>query len=221
MSMRRQSRRRRTQEERRDETRAAVLDATVECLATRGYSQTTTTRIARHAKVSRGALLHYYPSKQQLLAAAVEHVFQRRIGEFREAFAALPSGADRRAAAVDLLWAMFRGSTFHAWLELLVAARSDRNLHEQVAGITTRFADAVDATYLELFPEPNQPGPFFGLAPRFVFAVLQGLALERIAFGDAPELAELIAALKALAPLAIGDDSHAASPPSDEERRMQ
>src|SRR2546425_10499181 len=86
--------RRRTQEERRDETRGAVLDAPVECLASRGYSQTTTIRIARSAGVSRGALLHYYPSKQRLLAAAVEHVFQRRIAEFRSAFAALPEDAD-------------------------------------------------------------------------------------------------------------------------------
>jgi AcrR family transcriptional regulator len=219
VAQRRSSRRRRTQEERREETRAAVLDATVDCLATRGYSGTTTARIARQAKVSRGALLHYYPSKHQLLAAAVEHVFRRRVEEFREAFAALPRGADRRAGAVDLLWAMFRGPTFHAWLELLVAARSDRKLLEHVAGITTRFAETVDTTYHELFPQPEDPGPFFGLAPRFVFAVLQGLALERIAFGDAPQLAELIAALKALAPLAIGDAAHAGG--ADDERRLQ
>jgi hypothetical protein len=50
-----------------------------------------------------------------------------------------------------------------------------------------------------------------------VFAVLQGLALERIAFGDAPVLAELLDVLKALAPLAIGADDGTRS----DERRIQ
>src|SRR5947207_660303 len=46
----RRTRRRRSQEERREATRGAVLDATVECLAERGYAGTTTTRIARRAQ---------------------------------------------------------------------------------------------------------------------------------------------------------------------------
>ncbi|HJQ85513.1 MAG TPA: helix-turn-helix domain-containing protein [Candidatus Binatia bacterium] len=211
---------RRSQEERREETRGAVLDATVECLASRGYARTTTAAIAHRAGVSRGALLHYYPSKQQLLAAAVEHVFARRTEEFRRAFATLPRDVDHRAAAVDLLWTMFSGPTFQAWLELVVAARSDRKLLEQVAGITTRFGETVDATYHELFPVPEDPGPFFGLAPRFVFALLQGLALERVVIGDAPRVAELLDVVKALAPLALPAEA-AAAIPEPIERRSQ
>src|SRR5437762_7609305 len=72
----RRTRRRRSQEERRDATRGAVLDATVECLAERGYAGTTTTRIARRARVSRGALLHYYASKIELLTSAIEHILR-------------------------------------------------------------------------------------------------------------------------------------------------
>src|SRR5437870_7490912 len=108
----RRTRRRRSQEERREATRGAVLDATVECLAELGYSGTTTTRIARRARVSRGALLHYYASKIDLLTGAVEHIFRRRDEEFRAAVAALPAGADRHSAAVDILWKMFSGPSF-------------------------------------------------------------------------------------------------------------
>src|SRR5439155_1026260 len=70
----RRTRRRRSQEERREATRGAVLDATVECLAERGYAGTTTTRIARRARVSRGALLHYYASKIELLTSAIDRI---------------------------------------------------------------------------------------------------------------------------------------------------
>src|SRR5262249_25898018 len=152
------ARRRRTQEQRREETRGAVLDATVECLADLGYSGATTTRIARRAGVSRGALLHYYSSKIDLLTSAVEHIFRRRTEEFRAAFAALPADVDRQAAAVDLLWPMFSSSTFYAWLELVVAARSDRKLLREVSRITGEFADDVLATFRELFPAVDSPG---------------------------------------------------------------
>lgn len=200
----RRARPHRSQEERREETKGAVLDATVECLAELGYSRTTTTRIARRAGVSRGALLHHYSSKIQLLTSAVEHIFQRRTEEFRAAFAALPAEVDRRASAVDILWAMFSSSTFYAWLELVVAARSDRKLLREVSRITTQFAENVRATYRELFPEAAAPDEHRDLVPSFTFAFLQGLALDRIAMEDELMLSELLVMLKNLAALVLG-----------------
>src|SRR2546422_4551883 len=129
----RRIRRRRSQEERREATRGAVLDATVECLAERGYAGTTTTRIARRARVSRGALLHYYASKVELLTSAIEHILRRREQEFRAAFAALPADADRRGAGADLLWRMVSGPTLHDRLRPVVAARSEHHPPRQAS----------------------------------------------------------------------------------------
>ena len=195
---------RRTQEQRREETRGAILDATVGCLAERGYSQTTTTRIARRAKVSRGALLHYYPAKEQLLASTIEHLFRRRTEEFRRAFAALPKGSDRRAATIEILWSMFSGPTFSAWLELAVASRNDAKLQPEVSRITREFSDTVQKTFREFFPAPADPSPFFELAPSFTFALLEGLALERITLDDPEHLAELLDLLKNLSTVVLG-----------------
>jgi AcrR family transcriptional regulator len=200
----RRGRRRRSQRERREETQSAVLDATVECLAELGYAGTTTTRIARRARVSRGALLHYYSSKVELLTSAIDHILRRRTGEFRAAFAALPAGADRRVAAVDILWKMFSSSTFYAWLELVVAARSDRKLLREVSRITTQFFDTVLATYQELFPEIAAPNQRFDLVPAFTFAFLQGLALDRVAVENEQRVNDLLCMLKDLAAVILG-----------------
>src|SRR5262245_8806139 len=81
---------RRTQAERRAHTHGALLDATIACLVERGYSRTSTNDIIRVAGVSRGALLHHFASKAELLGAAVELLFERCELGFREAFAALP-----------------------------------------------------------------------------------------------------------------------------------
>src|SRR3989442_2723877 len=107
---------RRSQEERRTETRRRLLEATVDCLYRLGYSRTTTTEIAERAGVSRGAQLHHFPTKAELVTTAVEHPFRRRDAEFRATFRNLPEGTDRDPAAIDLLWSMVSGTACHAWL---------------------------------------------------------------------------------------------------------
>jgi AcrR family transcriptional regulator len=156
--------------------RARLLDATIDCLSRLGYSRTTTTEVAERAGVSRGAQLHHFPTKAELVTNAVERLFERRHAEFVHAMAGLPAGADRPAAAIDLLWSMVSGPTFHAWLELTVAARTDPELAPSVRVRTRRFVEAIERTFPELFPPPTTPNPFYELAPMFVFAVVHGLA---------------------------------------------
>src|SRR5260370_20167488 len=115
---------RRTQAERTAATRAAVLEATVECVVSRGFGGTTTTEVAHRAGVSPGAVLHHFPAKADLLCAAVGHLFEMRQAEVRKAMVNLEPGADRGDAALDLLWSMVSRPAFVAWLELSVAARS-------------------------------------------------------------------------------------------------
>jgi AcrR family transcriptional regulator len=195
---------RRTQEERSAATRARLLDATVACLSERGWARTTTTEIADRAGVSRGAQLHHFPTKAELVTTAVEHLFMRRNEEFRAAFAELPADAPRGPAAVELLWSMMRGPTFHAWLELVVAARTDAALAHTVRRIGDRFTDNVRQTFLELFPRPADAPPLYDLAPAVTFALLQGLALDHIVVGDDPRLTAVVALWKQLAQLIPG-----------------
>lgn len=188
---------RRTQEERSATTRARLLDATIECLSEHGWARTTTTVIADRAGVSRGAQLHHFPTKAELVATAIEHLFDRRDAEFRDVFARLPAGVPRGPAAVDLLWSMVRGPTFDAWLELVVAARTDAELKAHVSRLAARFSDNVTRTFRELFPAPAQPTPLYDLAPMVTFALLQGLAIDRLG-GAEPDVDPRIDAVLAL-----------------------
>src|SRR3954471_4979399 len=99
-----------TQAERTTVTRTRLLDAALAVLAERGYAATTTVEVARRAGVSRGAQLHHFPTKAELLAAAVEHLHAKRRAEFREAMASVPDSADRLDAGIDLLWSVCHGS---------------------------------------------------------------------------------------------------------------
>jgi AcrR family transcriptional regulator len=180
--------------------RARLLDATVATLYDKGYARTTTTEIARRARVSRGAQLHHFPTKAGLVTTALEHLFAQRTREFRAAFASAgaPAGTDRIAAAVDLLWSMLSGPTFYAWLELVVAARTDAKLRRTVSALGARFVETVREIFHELFPDLD---PRF--IPGFAFAQLQGLAVDRIVVPDAPHIAASIEGLKLLGRLVV------------------
>lgn len=65
---------RRTQEQRREATRAALIGAARELFAARGYAGVGTEEIVRRAGVTRGALYHHFPAKQDLFRAVYERV---------------------------------------------------------------------------------------------------------------------------------------------------
>jgi AcrR family transcriptional regulator len=189
----------RTQAERRATTRAALLDATVACLAEFGYTGTTTTEIARRAGVSRGAQVHHFPTKETLVIAAIDHLLERRLEEYAKTFAALPDDRRDPATALDLLWTMFTGPTFAAWLELVVAARTDPALKAELKTVTARFDQHVGELFADMYPD-QVPDPA-AAAPimQFVFAVLEGLAVQHLLdLDDAPAVLNILKTLGAV-----------------------
>ncbi|MGB2711766.1 MAG: TetR/AcrR family transcriptional regulator [Conexibacter sp.] len=131
---------RRTQEERRAGTRAALLDAALECLVEYGYEGTTTGRVCERAGVSRGAHLHHFGTRPALVAAALEELAMRRLDEIRGEVASLPSGEARIEQALDAIWGWFTGPLFQASVDLAAAARTDGELRASLAPIERRLS---------------------------------------------------------------------------------
>ena len=172
----------RTQAERSASTQAALLDATIDCLVERGYTATSTPEICRRAGVSRGAQLHHYPTKAELLVAAMGHLAERRHEEFRRLVAAGDGTRERNDAAFADLWAIYAGPTLSAWLELVVASRTDPALHGPMARLSLELEEEAERTLRHQFgvaeSVPARP------AVRLVLSVLDGLALRTILQGE-------------------------------------
>ncbi|MCX6396230.1 MAG: TetR/AcrR family transcriptional regulator [Propionibacteriales bacterium] len=117
-----------SQEERTRAMRLRLLEATVGCLAEHGWAGTSTTLISQRAGVSRGAQLHHFPTKNDLVVAAVEHLALVRRDELAQAAATLPTGRRRTRAVLEMLGEHFTSDVFVAALELWVAARADQAL---------------------------------------------------------------------------------------------
>ena len=167
---------RRTQAERSASTQELLLKATVECLVERGFEGTSTTEICRRAGVSRGAQLHHYPTKADLLVAAVEHLCDRRHAEFRHLLKANPSGSSRVEAAFEQLWKVYSSPTLVAWIELGVASRTDPVLNAEMRRLSERVEDDAEVTLREYFGIADSvPAK---AAVRMVLSMPDGLALR-------------------------------------------
>ena len=187
-------RRRSLQDERSKDTRTRLLEATIESLVAVGYARTSTTEIAERAGVSRGAQVYHYPTKAALVAAAVEHLLQRRYQELQQLFAERLPRAGGQGAAIDLLWRMFEGPTFAPWLEFVVASRTDPELRAAVVRQSEPFVNSVGEALRKYLPEAAW-NPVLR-KPDFVFALLDGLALARILYPDEGRSTRMIASFR-------------------------
>ncbi len=167
-----------TQDEKTAETRRRLLDSAILCLIDRGYANTTTSEVAERAGLSRGAQLYHFPRKEELLTSAVEHLFQLMFSEMKEKVGRLGSENDRRATAIDLLWEIANGPLATAWLELVVASRTDSYLRGAVTGVNDRMAEFIDQSFKELFPRPESAGADYDLIPQMVVMLVEAMALE-------------------------------------------
>jgi AcrR family transcriptional regulator len=115
-----------------------------------GWSGTTTTVVSRRAGVSRGAQLHHFPTKDDLVLAAVEHLSRARAAELDAAAQGLPRGRRRTRAVLEMLADLFTSPVFAAALELWVAARTDDALRAAVAPLEQRIGREVHRRTVDL-----------------------------------------------------------------------
>jgi AcrR family transcriptional regulator len=196
---------RRTQAERTATTTAKLLDAAIDAIVDLGWAGTSTTEVCRRAGVSRGALLHHFPTKSALISAAVDRVMDLRIQEFTVTLSSLPPDTDvveRLELAIDILWGIYQSPIVAVWQELITAARTDADLHELVVATGARLSDEIDRHWRTLFPPDDAlPAEFYELAPRFLFVLLDGLALLLVS--GAPDAAARAAAVVASTKLIV------------------
>lgn len=168
---------RRTQAERRAATRLSLLDATIDCLVEFGYAGVTTTRVVERAGVSRGAQVHHFATKAELVASAVAHLADRRSQEMLAQVNAFGEGAPRLDAVLDLLWQAHRGPLFQAAMELWVAGRTDPELRRQLATVEREVSAAILRHAPELLAD-YAAAPSFGGDVDLALATMRGLAIQ-------------------------------------------
>jgi len=133
-------------------------------------------RVQAKAGVSRGALVHHFPSMEDLLVGAIQHVARRQLDQLRLALASLADGRDERDQTVHLLHSFMSGPLFLAGLELWLAARTNPSLRTALVPVERKFGREIRAAVAsDSAIEPTTSADLDEL-----LVVLRGLAITSV-----------------------------------------
>lgn len=164
-------------------TRDKILDAAIDCFINLGYTKVTTAKVSDVAGVSRGAMLHHFPSKLELIRSAIEYLHDKLLIDYTVKVASIPSslsGKDRRRAGLEASWEHFNGDLFAAYHELCIAGRTDPELEEILDQSVELFERHVHETNKKLFQEWNDRGDIYLLAMDLTKFLMEGMAFGLI-----------------------------------------
>ncbi|WP_285030450.1 TetR/AcrR family transcriptional regulator [Mycolicibacterium sp. lyk4-40-TYG-92] len=174
-----------------------ILDAAVRALVENGYAGTSTLRIQQMAEVSRGSLLHQFPSRDALLVAAVQHLAAARFNEMGTRTTWPDDPHDRIRAAVLAMWSTYQQDYFWAATELWLAARHNAELRGSLEQQERVLYKQVRAVTDAMFGEPLNQHPDYARVRETLNTSMRGVALtyafdRRSAMRD-PHIADWVA----------------------------
>jgi AcrR family transcriptional regulator len=170
---------RQTQEERSEGTQQRILNAAIELLYNEGYVAASTHKIAERAGVSRGAMLHHFPSKDDLMLAVVRAAHERDSLSLRAGLAKISDPLDRFFALPDLAWTVMSGPSGIAVLEIMMSSRSNADLGTRLAPLQAEIEAESQARILQLMHDAGLRGEAINRDfANFAVAAIRGFSIE-------------------------------------------
>jgi AcrR family transcriptional regulator len=183
---------RRTQAVRSAEMKRRILDAAFAVLKERGFAGFTTPEVARRAGVSRGAQVHHFPSKHDLVNAAMEHVFGIALADgLRLAEAAKRSGRPVDALISDAQ-AFYFSDYFFVGLDMLLAGGKDPALKEAGIRIVSNYRRPVEQQWLAVMLELGLPAQISGDLLLLTVSLVRGFGIRQLWSAEPERVAGLL-----------------------------
>ena len=159
-------------------TRKQIISAAIRCIVESSYSKTTMMKISEKAGMSRGATLHHFPSKMDIIRAAVDYLHEKRLQAFRRSIKDIPAGANVAHLVVQAYSAQLNHPIYVALFELSVAARTDKKLKKILVPAQLAFDREWYQTAWDLFPEWHSDREAFDLALNLCQQLMEGIAIS-------------------------------------------
>jgi AcrR family transcriptional regulator len=169
----------------REATRDRLVETGVELLITRGYTGTNTVAVQKEAGVSRGALLHHFPTRADLITAIIRRLLEMHETAAREALESAQPDADPVTRAITALNTVIRRPAYVAQMDLWTAARTDPDLAQLVSREERRAGSDLARVVNDLFGRSLTDHPRYRAVAGLTVQILRGLALTDVLRGDA------------------------------------
>jgi AcrR family transcriptional regulator len=180
----------RTQQERRDQAEAALLNAAAELVVEEGVHSLTLARVGVRAGYSRGLITHYFGSKQALL----ERLAHATQSGFVPGLDGLPPGLDRLLRLIDGYIGelgqlrMLNRAFLLLWAEAATSSDLARIFRERDQAFRADLSEDVAAGIADGTVRPDVAAGEVGVA---VLGQLRGIGLQRLVDSQAVDTERL------------------------------
>lgn len=171
---------RRTQAERSELMRQRLLAAAAEILRDKGYANLRTDDVARVAKVSRGALHHHFPTKDDLILALTSYLMQRSLQHGSANASAALTAADPIEAMIRDAYSFFMTPEFSIFIDLVVVSVKNPSLRQHIKQASRESRIGVEAAWIDTLCTLGVPRDEAGRVVWLTFNMVRGFSVRAI-----------------------------------------
>ena len=172
--------RRRTQAERTEATRTQLLKAAAKLIRTRGYARFRTADVAAEAGMSRGAQLHHFPTKDSLVVATLEYVFDQSQIMSRRRAAAINRPRDLIEAVIEDAREFFFSEHFMVAIDIVLSTSTDSSVRKQILEISRKARRPVETAWTEALTASGVPSSLAANIVALTLSLVRGMALRTL-----------------------------------------
>lgn len=181
-------------------TRERLIQAALDEIFEVGYHTATTQGIAQRASVSRGALLHHFPNRADIVIATMEALLDDGTSQIKAVTNELQSGAASLADFVDFLWRLFSGRFFYLSLEMITESRNDPELRVRMIPVVRRFHEALDEIWTQFCAGSGRAPHQARVILNLTVCLMRGMGVQTVLRPEPGYYREMVEAWKALLP---------------------
>lgn len=172
--------RRRTQAERSEETRTRILKAAANLIRKRGYARFRTAEVAEEAGLSRGAQLHHFPTKDALVVATLEFVFEQAQVLSRRRAAAVNRPRDLIEAVIEDAREFFFSEHFKVAIDIVLSTSTNQSVRKQILEISRKARRPVETAWTEALASNGVPAQLASDIVALSLSLVRGMALRTL-----------------------------------------
>ena len=185
--------------------REKLIETTLDVILERGYRSASTPEFARRAGVSRGALLHHFPARSDIIVAAMERLLEDATREIRDVAERVAKHEDSLEEFVEFLWGLFSGRFFYISLEFINEARSDTELRARMIPVVQDFHTALNSIWAEFEKQADEMPHTTRVVLNLTVCLMRGMGVQTVLKDDPEYFRSMLDAWKAILPQLVQD----------------
>ena len=163
-----------------------ILPATLGVIYEIGLQETSISRVSDRAGMSRGAVLHHYKTKIDLVVAAYEHLLAEQLIEIREVATTVSDGSAPLEDFLRDLWDRYRGPLLMVTLDYLSMARTNDELRAQITPLALKFNMGLNDIWQELVADTSIVGAKASTYLNLTLCLARGMGIQSIWRNEQP-----------------------------------